>query len=162
MSSSPPAESPQDRARVPRTAAPGVAAAGRTRYASGGRFTAEAAAVAARHGAAGERALPRPHPLLRWQPGLRESTQPFPSESLYIVSLRGSCEDPQAKGVRIPLNPLPGVDSDTPVELRRQPGTWDNRLIEKRQKVLTESGADPPAKHHSWAPSRCSSNSVHS
>ena len=46
------------------------------------------------------------------------------------------------------MNPLPGVDSDTPVELRRQPGTWDNRLIEKRQKVLTESGADPPAKHH--------------
>ena len=72
MSSSPPAESPQDRARVPRTAAPGVAAAGRTRYASGGRFTAEAAAVAARHGAAGERALPWPHPLLlRPQPGPR-------------------------------------------------------------------------------------------
>ena len=58
------------------------------------------------------------------------------------------------------MNPLPGVDSDTPVELRRQPGTWDNRLIEKRQKVLTESGADPPAKHHSWAPSRSPSDSA--
>ena len=26
--------------------------------------------------------------------------------------------------------------------------------------MLTKSGADPPAKHHFWAPSRCSSDSV--
>ena len=36
-----------------------------------GRLTAEAPAIAAHHGPAGERALPRPHPLLRRQPAGR-------------------------------------------------------------------------------------------
>ena len=61
----------QETARVSRTAAPCVAVAGRALIAAGGRPPAEAAAVTARHGAAGERALPWPHPLLRRQPGVR-------------------------------------------------------------------------------------------
>ena len=54
----------QERGHVPRTAAAGIALAGRTRRAAGGRLAAKAAAAAIRHGAACECALPQPHPLL--------------------------------------------------------------------------------------------------